>query len=415
MAQFIAKKPVIVAILTLLFAGDFFRNALTVPVWATLVILATGWAIVVIITNRVTLRALPTPLLALLVWWVVSPAWSPYAGTSLLMLLSALMGVLFALAITSAVPLDELVRRLALSVRLILCGSIAFEVVVALIGHPVYPVGFAETPTTPIELAWSRGNFFTDGRIQGLVGNANVLGMLGLVLLIIGLWRVYASRSWRTASLLDVALATIVVARAASATVTVTIVVVAVVIGLTALARRNGLGWRMGLFGAIAAIGGAVVVAVSQWSAFVTLLGKSPDLTHRFDIWAAVVDRIDERTIVGSGFVGWWPSWDPWFAIHSVDELPMSQAHNVWLDVTLQSGLVGVTLFAATLVFALWYLWRAFAQTPMSAATVPFCVLCALTVQSLTESRLLHEWGFVTLVACAIIAERLRVGIIEKR
>lgn len=415
MAQFIAKKPVMVAILTLLFAGDFFRNALTVPVWASLVILATGWAIVVIITNRVTWRALPTPLLALLVWWVVSPAWSPYAGTSLLMLLSVLMGVLFALAITSVVPLDELVRRFALSVRLILCGSIAFEVVVALIGHPVYPVGFAETPTTPIELAWSRGNFFTDGRIQGLVGNANVLGMLGLVLLIIGLWRVYASRSWRTASLLDVALATIVVARAASATVTVTIVVMAVVIGLTALARRNGLGWRMGLFGAIAAIGGAVVVAVSQWSAFVTLLGKSPDLTHRFDIWAAVVDRIDERTIVGSGFVGWWPSWDPWFAIHSVDELPMSQAHNVWLDVTLQSGLVGVTLFAATLVFALWYLWRAFAQNPMSAATVTFLILCALTVQSLTESRLLHEWGFVTLVACAIIAERLRVGIIEKR
>jgi hypothetical protein len=38
-----------------------------------------------------------------------------------------------------------------------------------------------------------------------------------------------------------------------------------------------------------------------------------------------------------------------------------------------------------------------------------------LTVQSLTESRLLHEWGFVMLVACAIIAERLRVGTIEKR
>jgi O-antigen ligase len=256
---------------------------------------------------------------------------------------------------------------------------------------------------------------FTDGRIQGLVGNANVLGMLGLVLLIIGLWRIYASRNWRNASLFDVALAIVIVVRSASATVTVTLVVLAVIIGLTALVRRNGLWWRAGLFGAIAAIGGGVVFAVSQWSAFVTLLGKSPDLTHRFDIWTAVVDRINERPIVGSGFVGWWPSWDPWFAIQSVDGLPMSQAHNVWLDVTLQSGLVGVALFATTLIFALWYLWRAFAQTPMSAATVPFCVLCALTVQSLTESRLLHEWGFVMLVACAIIAERLRVGTIEKR
>jgi O-antigen ligase len=113
--------------------------------------------------------------------------------------------------------------------------------------------------------------------------------------------------------------------------------------------------------------------------------------------------------------VGWWPNWDPWFAIHAVDGLPMSQAHNVWLDVTLQSGVVGLALFAATLAFTLWNLWRSFARTPLTATSVPFLVLCALTVQSMTESRLLHEWGFVTLVTCAIIAERLRAGITEKR
>jgi O-antigen ligase len=239
--------------------------------------------------------------------------------------------------------------------------------------------------------------------------------MLGLVLLIIGLWRTYASRNWKSVSVLDVALAVVIIIRSASATVTVTLVVVAVIIGLTFLARRSGLWWRVGLFGAIAAIGGAVVFAVSQWSAFVTLLGKSPDLTHRFDIWAAVLGRINERPIVGSGFVGWWPSWNPWFAIHSVDELPMSQAHNVWLDVALQSGLVGVMLFAATLVIALSHLWRNFARSPLSASTVLFFILCALTVQSLTESRFLHEWGFVMLVACAVIAERLRAGISEKQ
>jgi hypothetical protein len=129
------------------------------------------------------------------------------------MLLSAVMGVLFGLAITSAVPLDELVRQSAVSLRLIIFGSILFEVSVALVGHPVYPVGFSETSATPIEMAWSRGLFFSAGRIQGLVGNANVLGMLGLVLLIIGLWRVYSSRQWRTVSVLDVAFAIVIIAR----------------------------------------------------------------------------------------------------------------------------------------------------------------------------------------------------------
>ena len=414
MTQFIAKKPVMVAILVLLFAGDFFRNALTVPMWAALVMVASVWSLVVIIMNRVSWRALPIPLLALLAWWAVSPAWSPYPATSVVMLITALMGVLFGLAIASAVPLDELVRRSALSLRLILAGSILFEVTVALIGRPVYPVGFSETSATPIEMAWSRGLLFSAGRIQGLVGNANVLGMLGLVLLIIGLWRIYASRQWNMVSVLDVALAVIIIARTMSATVTITLGALAVIIGLAALARRNGLWWRIGLGSAVAVIGGAVVTAVTQWSTFAGLLGKSPDLTHRFDIWAAVVDRIAETPILGSGFVGWWPSWDPWFAIHSVEGLPMSQAHNVWLDITMQTGFVGAILFAVTLIVILWTLWRTFAHSPMSVASVPFLILCALTVQSLTESRLLHEWGFVSFIICAIISERIRVGTIEK-
>ncbi len=414
MAQFIAKKPVMVAILVLLFAGDFVRNAFTVPVWVALVLVASIWSLGVIIRNRVSWRALPKPLLALLAWWAISPTWSPYPLTSLVMVSTVFLGVLLGLAITSAAALEELVRRAALSLRLVLSGSIVFEVIVAAIGHPVYPVGFAETSDTPIEMAWSRGLFFSMGRIQGLVGNANVLGMLGLVLLVIGIWHVFSTRHWNIVSSLDVALALLVVARTVSATVAVALVTLAVFAGLTGMARRKGVWWRIGLGSAVGVIGSTVVAAAVQWPTFASLLGKSADLTHRADIWAAVVDRIAERPILGSGFVGWWPSWDPWFAIHSVDGLPMSQAHNVWLDIVMQSGLVGVALFTITLIFALRHLWRAFDESPVSASAVPFFVLCALTVQSLTESRILHEWGFVTFIACAILAERIRVGTIAK-
>jgi O-antigen ligase len=224
----------------------------------------------------------------------------------------------------------------------------------------------------------------------------------------------YASRQWGAVSVLDSALAIVIIARTMSATVTVTLGALAIVIGLTALARRNGLWWRIGLGAAVAVIGVVVAAAASQWSTFVALLGKSPDLTHRFDIWTAVIDRTAENSILGSGFVGWWPNWDPWFAIHAVDGLPMSQAHNVWLDITMQSGLVGVLLFAVTLSITLWHLWRTFAQSASSVTSVLFLILCALTVQSLTESRLLHEWGFVIFSVSAIIAERSRVKTIEK-
>lgn len=411
----IASKTITVAIFVLLMAGDFVRNALTVPFWATIVVAAAVWSLVRVISVGVSIRQFPLPLLALLAWWVLTPIWSPYPLTSLTMLVTLALGVLFATAIVVDFPLDEFVRRAALSLRLILVGSVLFEVIVAILGKPVYPVGFVENATTPIELAWSRGLFFSSGRIQGLVGNANTLGMLALVLLIVGLWRMFASRDWRTVSLFDSALALFVIVRTMSATVTVTIVCLAIVIGVTAIARRTGRWWRVGLIVALGAIVGAGLGTLGNWSSVAALLGKSPDLTHRLDIWNSVIARIAERPVAGSGFVGWWPTWDPWFAIQDVDGLPMAQAHNLWLDVAMQSGIVGTVLFALCLGTALVSLWRAFAESSRSVAAVPFLVLVALTVQSLAESRLLHEWGFVALVTFAMIAERLRVGLARNR
>lgn len=416
MSSILGSKTVMVVVLTVLLAGDMFRHALTVPVWVAIAVAAGLWGIAVLITHRVTWRQFPLPLLVVLAWWAITPAWSTYPATSALMLIPGSLLVVLGAAVVIAAPLDEFIRRSALSLRIVLTGSIVFEIAVALYGRPVYPVGFIADASTPIELAWSRALFFSPGeRIQGLVGNANTLGMLALVMLIIAAWRMYASRNWRTISALDALIGAFVILRTMSATVTVAILGIAVVLVLASLARRTGIAWRIAFGVAVAGIVGAVATALAQWTTVVGLLGKSPDLTHRLDIWAAVSERIATRPVLGHGFVGWWPSWDPWFQIHAVDGLPMSQAHNVWLDITMQTGLIGVVLFAIALGGILWMLWRAFLESPRSVAAVPFLVLVALTVQSLAESRMLHEWGFASVVAFAIVAERLRAGFIALR
>lgn len=416
MRSILGSKTVMVVVLTVLLAGDMFRHALTVPAWVVIAVASGLWGLAVIITHRVTWRQFPLPLLAVLAWWAITPAWSSYPATSALMLIPGSLLVVLGAAVVIAAPLDEFIRRSAVSLRLILVGSLAFEIAVAMYGRPVYPVGFVATASTPIEMAWSRALFFSPGdRIQGLVGNANTLGMLALVMLIIAGWRMYASRNWRTFSTVDVLVGAFVIVRTMSATVTVAILGVGVVLVLAAMARRTGLGWRLAFGGAVAAIVAGVVFALTQWTQVVTVLGKSPDLTHRWDIWTAVSERIATRPVYGHGFVGWWPSWDPWFQIHAVDGLPMSQAHNLWLDITMQTGLIGVVLFAIALAGIVWMLWRAFLESPRSVAAVPFLVLIALTVQSLTESRMLHEWGLASVVAFAIVAERLRAGFIAVR
>ena len=416
MPPILGSKTVMVVILTVLFAGDLVRYSLSVPVWVAIVLAGTVWAIAVLWTNHVSWRQLPVPLIAVLAWWIVSPIWSPYAASSVLMLIPAVITVLLGWALVVAVPIDELVRRIALTLRIVLAGSVAFEIAVAIYGHPVYPVGTDVTASTPIEVAWSRALFFTPGaRIQGLVGNANILGMLALILGIIAVWRLYVARNWRNLSAVDVVLSIALISRTNSATVTVAILGIAVVVTITGLARRSGLWWRIGMWGSVLAVLGAIALTVVRWSEVSALLGKSPDLTHRFDIWAAVVTRIADQPVIGHGFVGWWPSWDPWFAIHSIDGVPMLEAHNVWLDLMMQTGIVGVMLFAIALSYLLWFLWREFYRSPRSDATVPFVVLVALAIQSMTESRILIEWGLAVLVICALEVSRNRKGSISRR
>jgi exopolysaccharide production protein ExoQ len=408
----LASKTVMVTVFTVLFAGDLVRYALTVPVWIALVFASTVWGVAVLWARHVSWRSLPVPLLLVFAWWAVSPAWSPYAASSLVMMIPAVITVLLGLALVTAVETGEALRRAALSLRIILVGSILFEFAVGIIGRPVYPVGLVATESTPIEMAWSRALFFTPGgRIQGLVGNANLLGMLALVLLIIAVWRMYASRNGRTLFALDVVVALFLVARTMSATVTIALAGVVVVVGIAALARKSGVRWRVALWTALTALTAGIGVVFSQWDAVTSLLGRSPDLTHRFDIWNAVLERIVDQPFVGYGYVGWWPSWDSWFAIHSIDGVPMLQAHNVWLDLVMQTGLIGALLFAVALGALWWPLFRAFVMSPRSSATVPFLILTALTIQSLSESRMLIEWGFASIVAFGVVAKRMRTGV----
>ena len=91
----------------------------------------------------------------------------------------------------------------------------------------------------------------------------------------------------------------------------------------------------------------------------------------------------------------------------------MLQAHNVWLDLTLQTGIIGAALFAVALGAILWPLARTFVTSPRSLAAVPFLVLTALVIQSLSESRMLIEWGFASVVIFGFVAKRRELVVSE--
>ena len=78
------------------------------------------------------------------------------------------------------------------------------------------------------------------------------------------------------------------------------------------------------------------------WNALLGLFGKSDDLTGRLDIWNAVIGLAAQRPWFGWGWVGYWPPWvEPFDGLAVRNGVEYLQAHNAWLDVWLQLGIVG--------------------------------------------------------------------------
>jgi len=92
--------------------------------------------------------------------------------------------------------------------------------------------------------------------------------------------------------------------------------------------------------------------------------------------------------------------------------IAVMSAHSAWLDVWLQLGVIGVLVFAPIVFLTLQRTWFRAVDQPRrgpgpalpfaTSALWPLLVLTALFVQSLTESRLLIESGWLLLVILAV-------------
>ena len=148
------------------------------------------------------------------------------------------------------------------------------------------------------------------------------------------------------------------------------------------------------------------------------LLGRDATLTGRTDIWQAVLDSIMRRPLLGYGYGAFWNGLQGESAnVILACGWAVPHAHNGFLEVWLQLGLVGLSLLIATLVLAI----RDFSVcfTPSRPRVVDWYVglLLIVILYSFVEPLLLSERsvGWVLYVtACvglrrsAIAARRLR-------
>jgi O-antigen ligase len=96
-----------------------------------------------------------------------------------------------------------------------------------------------------------------------------------------------------------------------------------------------------------------ISLAVTQFDSLMQLLGKTADLSGRFQIWKAVAFAISKHPVLGYGYGGFWEqSQGESMNVMLAVGFPLGHAHNGYLNLWLQLGLVGLLLFIWSLVAA---------------------------------------------------------------
>jgi exopolysaccharide production protein ExoQ len=283
---------------------------------------------------------------------------------------------------------------------------------------PAPGVDYDSLETVPKLLYWSRNELFevfTGGKIQGIVGNSSLLGFVALVALIVFSIQLASRTVGKPWGIAWLALAGATTFFTRSATITVAIVAIAALVGALLLIRRASTpAARARLYiGGIALVAVGAITAVALRSPLLAALGKSDDLTGRLDIWDAVIGLASQRPVFGWGWVSFWAPWvDPFETLVFKSGVRQLHAHNAWLDVWLQLGILGLIVFGALVLSTTARAWliavdrpRDFTGKPSAytaSSLLPILMMAALLIQSLAESRLIVEYGLLFLVVIAV-------------
>jgi len=410
-------------------AGDIWRYSITWFGFGAIVLGVSVFSVCLLVRNRADWRigSLPYPLLAFLVLTTVSILWSFYPSATAVGLAANWLTVLSGVAFAVSFDWPTLLRSLGVALRILLGGSLVFELIVSLfVRQPLLPFWYSyDDVDRPLakSLYWSRDLLLDGGKIQGLPGNSALLGFLALLGLIVFGVQLASTTRRRGFGVFWMLVAALCVYLTRSATITVALVAVVVVaLAVVAFRLAGSARTRGALYGLLAVVvAGLVLVGTLFRSPLLSLMGKGDTLTGRTDIWADVTELAQQRPVFGWGWVSYWAPWaEPFDDLAFEGGVHQYQAHNAWLDLWLQIGIVGVVVFAALFVSSLVRSWFFATDRPQTApgqpgrfsaiSVLPLLILTALAVQSLVESRLIIEYGIVLLVVIAVKTKRGEVG-----
>jgi exopolysaccharide production protein ExoQ len=242
------------------------------------------------------------------------------------------------------------------------------------------------------------------GAWQGIFAQKNALGM-GMVLAIF-VFAFMQPKRFHSLRWLGVAASLALLLLSQSATEVIVCAGIIAMLALYAMVRARG-AITIPFFAVGLPVIGLLLSMNFTIAQAAQLVGRSPDLTGRTELWNAVLISISKRPWFGYGFSAFWLGMkgESGSVLRAIG-WPAGYAHNGYLDLGLHLGVLGLIIFA---VGYLWYWRRALeflVRVPGPVAVWLCTFLVFMLLSNLTEGSILTQnsiyWVLYTSTAVSL-------------
>lgn len=193
------------------------------------------------------------------------------------------------------------------------------------------------------------------GAWKGVFPHKNVLGHAMTVGVFAALYNLSTpgSRKLLQIILLAACLALMIMARSATALSVALIYIILASVYFVLLNARRYFAISLVIAVATASAGAFTYLALSDQVD--TILGGDLTLTGRTPLWELVLRVIHEKPLLGQGYGAMWlPNDNTAIAISNAVGWVVPQAHNAFLEITLELGCVGLTIVVLFILLSIW-------------------------------------------------------------
>ncbi len=315
---------------------------------------------------------------------LASVFWSTAPGVTLQRVVILLRATLFGVYLAARYSLKEQLQFVAWALGIAAVLSLMF--VIAL---PSYGVMGTSDFYTSQEVAHS-------GVWKGIYGHKNILGHFMSLGALVFFFLATSSRKYVWVKWVGFCLCVSLLLLSTAKTALIVFVVTMAVIPLYKALRWNQT-FALAFFIVLILVGGAMATLfLNNAETILGTFGRDTTLTGRTLLWPAVLYKIWQRPWLGYGYGGFWLGWDGESAdVWRIVRWEVPHAHNGFLDVWLNIGLLGLLAFALSFL-ATWLQALSWARRTKTAEGLwPFAYLTFLILTNLGEStffRLQSIW-----------------------